>query len=230
MNGRFPTLMTQPPSRLVNPFATCWTRPGALPYCFSAGQSAEQLVAKLAAQHWRGAIVGPHGSGKSTLLESLKPVLVAAGQRIDSISLHDGQCRLPDDFRREFAAKSNRGSDANTATSQEAKWLIIIDGYEQLAWLERLQLLRVSRRNGAGLLVTSHTPVHIPTLIRLAPDLRLVERLVAALCARVSTAITPADVAASHACHGSNVREILFDLYDRHEQRRRELNRRPAAS
>jgi hypothetical protein len=37
----------------------------------------------------------------------------------------------------------------------------------------------------------------------------------------VSTPITDSDVAASHACHGSNVRELLFDLYDRHEQLRR---------
>jgi hypothetical protein len=37
----------------------------------------------------------------------------------------------------------------------------------------------------------------------------------------MATPITPADVAASHACHGANVREIFFDLYDLHEKMRR---------
>jgi hypothetical protein len=44
---------------------------------------------------------------------------------------------------------------------------------------------------------------------------------VADLCTEVSTPVTQNDVAASHACHGSNVREIFFELYDRHERGRR---------
>ena len=60
------------PSRHTNPFATCWTRPGAIAFHFPPGESAEQLVARLAADNWRGEIVGPHGSGKSTLLETLE--------------------------------------------------------------------------------------------------------------------------------------------------------------
>jgi energy-coupling factor transporter ATP-binding protein EcfA2 len=206
----------QPPSRGVNPFATCWTRPGARPYRFSDGQSTDQLIAKLAARLWRGAIIGPHGSGKSTLLEALKPAIIAAGQSIQAISLHDGQRRLPRDF---FAAWK---SDANA--------VFIIDGYEQLGWPARLHLQLRCRSTGAGLLVTSHAPVGIPTLISIAPDRQLVEQLVDNLCTEVSTTITRADIAASHACHGSNVREILFDLYDRHEERRRKSNLSPAAT
>jgi energy-coupling factor transporter ATP-binding protein EcfA2 len=176
------------PSRYDNPFATCWTRPGALPFRFPTGQSAEQLVARLAAQNWHGAIVGPHGSGKSTLLETLKPVLRAAG------------CEF----------------------GEACRTVVIVDGYEQLGWFERLRLTRRCRRKNFGLLVTSHAiPIGIPLLVRLAPNRDVVQRLVADLAAQVSTPITAADVAASHACHGSNVREILFDLYDRHERLRR---------
>ena len=86
------------PSRHDNPFATCWTRPGALSFRFAEGHSAEQLVAKLAAQDWQGAIVGPHGSGKSTLLETLVPRLHAAGLRLHAVTLRDGQRRLPHGF------------------------------------------------------------------------------------------------------------------------------------
>src|SRR4051794_21800064 len=82
-----------PPSRDLNPFATCWTRAGALPYRFNKGQYVEQLLAQLVVQQWLGAIIGPHGSGKSTLLESLKPTIVAAGRSLQAISLHDGQRR-----------------------------------------------------------------------------------------------------------------------------------------
>jgi energy-coupling factor transporter ATP-binding protein EcfA2 len=199
-----------PPSRHGNPFATCWTSPGALQFHFTNNQTAARLAAKLATQQWRGAIIGPHGSGKSTLLESLKPAIVASGRSIQSISLHDGQSSLPRQFFKTCARDSNS--------------LAIIDGYEQLGWLSRLRLWLLCRTSGAGLLVTAHSAVQIPTLVRLTPDRQLVEKLVDNLCSKVSTTITRADIAASHACHGSNVREVFFDLYDRHEERRRKSN------
>jgi energy-coupling factor transporter ATP-binding protein EcfA2 len=205
-----------PPSRGLNPFATCWTRPGALPFRFNNSQSTDQLITKLAAQQWRGAVIGPHGSGKSTLLEALKPAIIAAGRNIKTIALRDGQRRLPRNFFE--------------AWTEAANAVIIIDGYEQLGWPARLHLRLHCRSTGAGLLVTSHTPVRIPTLTHLSPNRQLVEQLVNELCAEVSTTITRADIAASHACHGSNVREILFDLYDRHEERRRKSNLSPAAT
>src|SRR3954447_1962848 len=110
-----------PPSRSDNPFATCWTRPGALSFHFNNGEGIAQLVKKLAAQKWNGAIIGPHGSGKSTLLEALKPAIVATGRSIQAISLHDGQRRLPYTFFKTWPSNSK-------------SIIIIIDGYEQLGW------------------------------------------------------------------------------------------------
>lgn len=203
-------LIQSPPSRFDNPFATCWTRPGALPFSFAAAQSAEQLVARLATQNWRGAIVGPHGSGKSTLLESLKPHLANAGRNVIAISLRDRQRRLPRTFL-----------ESIRSLKSHSKSVIVVDGFEQLGWPHRLFLARYSRRKSAGLFVTAHRPIRIPTLVELTPSEALVARLVADLCSEVSTPITPIDVADSYACHGSNVREIFFDLYDRHERKRR---------
>jgi hypothetical protein len=57
----------------------------------------------------------------------------------------------------------------------------------------------------------------------LSPERGLIERLVADLCAQVPSHITRDDVAASHASRSSNVREIFFDLYDRHERLRRKI-------
>src|SRR5262245_19098489 len=121
------------PSRNDNPFATCWTRPGAIPFRFPKGSDAAQLIAKLAAQNWQGAIIGPHGSGKSTLLETLKPTLVASGRTIHATTLRDGQRRLP-------AAFVDSLSSANV--------IAMIDGYEQLSWFARWQLARQCRHSG----------------------------------------------------------------------------------
>ena len=191
------------PSRHANPFATCWTRPGAIAFQFPAGESAEQLVAKLAAANWRGEIVGPHGSGKSTLLETLKPHLAAAGRSVSAITLRDGQRRLPAEFFRKSLASSRP--------------LVIIDGYEQLSWPSRLSLHWRCRRASAGLVVTTHTSTGLPLLYHTLPSLQLAEQLVSTLTAQNPSPLTAADVAASHACHGSNLRELLFALYDRHE-------------
>jgi hypothetical protein len=193
-----------PPSRYANPFATCWTRPGAIPFRFPAGENAEGLLAKLDRLKWRGAIVGPHGSGKSTLLETLKPLLHEAGIKVIGKTLQNGERRLPAGI-----LPCRKGA------------MIIVDGYEQLSRLERVKLLVACRRRGCGLLVTSHAPTVLPTLLRTEPSERLVYELVERLAAQVSTSIASSDVAASLACHGSNVREIFFDLYDRHEQLRR---------
>jgi hypothetical protein len=196
-----------PTSRDANPFATCWTRPGAIPFHFPDGLDASQLIARLAAQQWCGAIVGPHGSGKSTLLEALKPALRDAGLHVRAITLRDRQRRLP----LEFLSRLPHG-----------RIILVIDGFEQLGWLERWRLSRRRRRTDLGLLVTTHSPPRIPTLVHLAPDERLVQQLFAKLTTTLSTPITPADVAASHACHRGNVREVFFDLYDRHERLRHE--------
>jgi energy-coupling factor transporter ATP-binding protein EcfA2 len=202
------------PSRHANPFATCWTRPGAMTFQFDDGQSAQALVEKLAAQRWRGAIVGPHGCGKSTLLQSLKPAFRPAGMRIHSIAIRDGQRRLP----LEFLSSITRQADNTRA-------IAIVDGYEQLGWLERTRLSRTCRLADCGLLVTSHRPTWISMLVRVAPTEQLVQRLVVKLASRVSTKVTSEDVAASYARHGSNVREMFFDLYDRHEALRRSQRR-----
>lgn len=195
-----------PPSRYSNPFATCWTKPGALAFQFGDGASAERLVERLRNHDWWGEVVGPHGAGKSTLLAALEPAL-ATQRTLHPIALHDGQHRLPRGFLRR-------------ALSSPAA-LVIVDGYEQLRWSDRTLLRWRCRRAGAGLLVTAHQPVGLPAFISLQPDLALVEQLVAVLSTHTVTPVSPSDVAASFAGHGSNVREVFFALYDRHEQLRR---------
>ncbi len=232
------------PSRYDNPFATCWTKPGAIPFHFAAGQSASDVLGRLAASNWRGAIVGEHGSGKSTLLETLKPALTTTGHLHLAITLRDRQRILSKDFVHRMQALGRvarterawlysfvhpatsvakpRGVPTKVAVQTARPPIVIVDGYEQLAWLERFKLVARCRRHALGLVVTSHRRTCLPTLVELIPNLTLVEQLVAGLCDQVSTRIDVNFVAASHACHGSNVREIFFDLYDRYERIRRD--------
>ncbi|MGE3240929.1 MAG: hypothetical protein AB7G28_22985 [Pirellulales bacterium] len=191
------------PSRYSNPFATCWTRPGALPFQFAAGESAEQLVARFAAVGGRGEIVGPHGSGKSTLLEALKPQLAAAGWSVAAVTLRDGERRLPRGFLRQALAAPRP--------------LVIVDGYEQLSHVNRIALRLRCRLSAAALLVTSHASAGWPLIYRTHPTRELAEQLVSSLTARNSSPISLRDIAASHASCGSNLRAMLFALYERHE-------------
>lgn len=191
------------PSRHANPFATCWTRPGAIEFQFPGGDSIESLVARLQAAGGWGEIIGPHGSGKSTLLATLKPYLVVSGWNVSAITLRDGQRHLPQLWLQ----------SALTTTRP----LLVIDGYEQLSWLSRANLIWRCRRASAGLVVTSHARTGVPTLYRTHVDVELARSLVSILTTEHDSPITYADVAASHACHGSNLRELIFALYDRHE-------------
>jgi hypothetical protein len=190
-----------------NPFATRYTRPGAVEFLFPAGMSAAELVERLAQQHWWGAIVGPHGAGKSTLLQTLIPELERVGRRIILIRLLEGERRVP------AKALADGPLDAQT--------LVIVDGYEQLGWWQRWRLARRCRRQGAGLLVTAHQAVGIAELWRVEPSLGATQAVDAQLLADEAAAIAPAVVADLYERHGGNVRETLFALFDHYQRHSR---------
>ncbi len=192
-------------ARRSNPFSTRYVRPGAIPFVFADDCDALSLIALWQSHGRRGAIVGPHGSGKSTLLAALAPALEQAGERVLRINLHDGQRRLPQDV---FEA----------VEAQEAS-TIVVDGYEQLGWLNRKRTRGFCARNQLGLLVTCHREVQLPVLFRTAVDASLAERIVAGLMPQIDPEITSDDVRCACRLHGENLREALFALYDLYEQR-----------
>jgi hypothetical protein len=190
-----------------NPFATRFTRPGAIEFLFPEGDSAQAVVERLREHSWQGEIVGPHGAGKSTLLATLIEPLTLAGRSVVQSTLHQGETSLPealDDWR------------SWIPTTQ-----VIIDGYEQLTWWSRRQLARRVRDRQAGLLVTSHAPTGLPTVMVVAPRLEAAEQVVRRLVPD-KQAITSDDVERSfRACDG-NIREMLFQLYDVYQARHAE--------
>jgi energy-coupling factor transporter ATP-binding protein EcfA2 len=212
-----------------NPFSAARLRPGCIPYLFAPGDDLAALVVRLAANRGRGQIVGPHGSGKSTVLAMLAANLTARGHRIKLIELRDGQRRLPREWRAasdpsQLSMKSIPTSavhDCGPIESQLPATLIFVDGYEQLGWLARRQLSWRCWQAGWGLVVTSHVPVGCPTLATTRVDLATAQAVVETLTADASGKPSPAEVADAFARCGGNLREMLFDLYDRYEAQRR---------
>jgi len=191
---------------IENPFATRYTRPGAIPFVFSPGLSAAALVDRLRGAGWWGQIVGPHGSGKSALLAALETALSQAGRRVLHIELHDGQNRLP--------------IHLGDALRHEPFDLIVSDGYEQLSRFRRYRLRTFCLNHGLGLVATSHTSVRLPELYRTVVHVDLAWQIVARLLGDLSPVIAPDEVAERFSHHGGNMREVLMDLYDLYEDRR----------
>ena len=190
-----------------NPFSARHVRPGAIAYRFPAGQSAEGLLRRLEENGWRGQIVGPHGSGKSALVATLIRSIEQAGRRTVLIELHDAQRRLPVDLRRTDGL--SRGM------------VVIVDGYEQLALWSRFRLGRFCRGRGLGILVTAHASVGLPDLFRTTTSLTLARQIVDQLLAERRRLVAPEEVHQRFKLHQGDLREMLFDLYDLYEQRRR---------
>lgn len=193
-----------------NPFSTRHVRPGAIPFLFPTGVSCELLLERLAVAGWRGQIIGPHGSGKSALLATLIAGIRTLGRDVELIELHDGQRRLPGALR--------------GLSDLPAGALVVVDGYEQLAFWNRLRLRRFCGRKGLGLLVTAHGPVGLPTIFATSPDPALAQRIVQYLLGPQPWPIGLEDLQGRFTRHQGNVRDLLFELYDAYEQSRRAMS------
>lgn len=189
-----------------NPFSVQFTRPDALPFVFSAGESTDSLIERLRKVGWNGQVVGPHGAGKSCFLATLIPALERTGVQVCTIELHNGQRRLP--------------ISLNAVHRERPFGIVAIDGYEQLSWWSRFGLKRFCRKNRIGLLVTSHADAGLPDLYRPEVHVDLAHRLVIRLLGADAKMISPSEVADRFEWHHGNLREVFMDLYDLYEARR----------
>jgi hypothetical protein len=228
-----------------NPFSTRFVKPGAIEYLFSAGWCAQRVIETIAANNWRGAIVGPHGSGKSTLLATLKPHVERLGTQTQLISLHNGERwfdrrwatsmsqpeRHPaDSISRKAQGWPSLGLDFQSARGPFPPCLLIIDGYEQLNQISRWLADCCCRRRGWGLLVTTHSPVSLPTVFEAKPSFEVLKSLLARLISPNVAIITQDDAVEAYAQAHGNLREALFTLYDRYQERATDSNRTPLSS
>lgn len=195
-----PTAGTDTPARL-NPFAA--GRVEALSYRFPDGLDWTVLLERLEALEFRAALVGPEGHGKTSFLEQLGERLEARGFTTRRATLRRGQRRLPRSERRRLFR--NLGS----------RDVLLIDGAQELSRWARWWLRRRSRAAG-GLVVTSHREGLLPTLLRCETSPELLEDLVAELLGvKDREDLAALDLPALYEHHDGNVREALWQLYDR---------------
>ena len=196
------------PTFAHNPFATRFVRPGARPYRFSEGETAAKVVERLKQFGWRGQIVGPHGSGKSSLCQTLLPWLEQSGKQVLTMRMTSDDHRL-------------RQVDAAVWSPA---WLLLIDGFEQLTWVQRQWLLLKTWWHQTGLLITTHRSHGLPVLYRTAVSLDMAQQLVGEW---LSAHGYPVDMLQPEVQSlwedprlQGNFRELLFTLYDLFQRRR----------
>lgn len=180
-----------------NPFAS--NRIENLEFRFPDGVTWEDLLERLEATHFCGAIVGPHGSGKTTLVEQLAPRLKARGFRPEIIRLNSETSmrdkeRLPERLRQ-----------------IEKPGFILLDGAEQLStrhWLP----VRSAATQAAGFIVTVHRVSRLPVLFECSTNAGLLEELVEELTGGRLPATEAPNLFARHS---GNMRDAFRELYDR---------------
>jgi hypothetical protein len=186
-----------------NPFATRYTRPGAIPPLDRRGCPIDiaALIARLDGLE-AAALEAPHGHGKSTLLLALAAALGAMGRPVTMVRVRG--------WRDAWAA-------CHAVVAAPRRTAVFIDGWEQLGLLAAplRAAARVLRRT---LLVTSHRSTGLPLLRACETTPDLLRAIVARLPDRGGP-VDEADIAAAFRRHGGNLRESLYDLYDRVERR-----------
>ena len=209
-----------------NPFSTGRVRPGAIPYLFPDDTKRVELMRRIDRYQGCGQIVGPHGTGKSTLLQWLRRQIASRATPVVLISLQrdpgQGPVVAPDVCRWKPGTQ------------------LLIDGYQQLVWWRRRRFQLQCRRRQIRLIVTTHRPLGLATLVRthVTPALAqtIVDRVLAlppSESGRGTGTIETGEfdlqrlrgsreIARRLARHRGDMRETLFSLYDAFEQWRRE--------
>ena len=144
----------------------------------------------------RAAIVGPHGSGKTTFLRAFE-------KRLDTpvahFFLNDERPAMDSaDWRR-----LQRSVDANA--------VIFLDGAERLGWRAWRRFTRALGSSGRAL-VTQHRKGRWSALVETRSSPQLLAHLIDELSDK---RVDPVDIEALFHGHRGNLREALWECYDR---------------
>lgn len=163
----------------------------------------DKLLARLEAQNWRGALLGPEGSGKTTLLEDFVPYLTTRGWRIRWLRLSRETPRFAPEI----------WTYLESVAPDE---IILFDGAEQLPRRDWKRFLVLSRP-AAGLLITSHRAGLLPTLVecRTTPQLlRAILEEILGNDANLWSVVKDVEYDVLWARHQGNLRHALREIYD----------------
>lgn len=160
----------------------------------------DELLQRLERAEFRGALVGPEGSGKTTLLEDI-------AERLQSLGRPSRWLQIRRETRRDGGRLVDQFLQA--ALTED---VLLVDGVEQLGPMDWRRLRRGSRVH-AGLVITTHAPGRLATLIECRTSVRLLEQMVAELAPEAIERLRPG-LRALFARHAGNVRLCLRELYD----------------
>lgn len=192
-----------------NPFSTRHTRPGMITPRTVEGEEIDlqAMIVRLLAE-WGMTIVGPHGSGKTNLLAAIADAIECEGRRVTSIRAR-GIADALDTLR--------------TIALLPKESVVCIDGWESLGWAVRLLATVFARWRRSRLVVTGHVEGGLPVLTRCATSPELLAAIVDALPDHGGR-IDGTDIDEAFRNHEGNLREALYDLYDRFERRIRRIS------
>jgi Cdc6-like AAA superfamily ATPase len=194
-----------------NPFSTRHVRPGRIAPLDGRGEplDLEALLERLEKLGGSAAIRGPHGSGKTTLLEHLSAALQDRGIPVVRVRL-----RTVGDTATVFRAILHSPPGA----------FVCIDSWDCLGRMPAAVVRLLARVRRCGLIVTTHKTTSLPLLARRDTTPELLAAIVRRLpgCDRVETVrIGPQEIDAAFTRSQGNLREALYELYDRFERLKR---------
>ena len=163
------------------------------------GTTFESILDRLAAMEYRAAIVGYEGAGKTTLLEDLQKVLEDEGKRTRMILVND-------------SALLDRKARRQLFAQLEGDEIVLLDGADAIGYAAWLSLKRRILSQAVGLVITTHRPGRLPTLIHCTTTPELLADIVRDLLPQ-----TGGDEALHRLYdrHQGNIRNCLRTLYDR---------------
>lgn len=169
------------------------------------GTDWDEIMDRLRRLSWRGAVVGPHGSGKSTMLRGLAERLRQLGDWPPAHSLQLGaepERRLARDQLAALLAAARRGE------------FLMIDGAEQIGPFTWCRIRRAAR-SAVGLVITSHRRGRLPLLLATSTSPVTLERCLQRLLPGEPPPFSPEQVRELWRRHRGNVREALWEAYNR---------------
>lgn len=158
----------------------------------------DDILMRLEAMDYRAAIVGPEGAGKTTLLEDLQQALERRGRRTRMVFVNDTS-PLDRSTRRQLLARLR---------SDE---IVLLDGADAIGYAMWFALRRRILSRAAGLVITTHRPGRLPTLIHCTTTPELLSGIVRDLLPE-----RPDNEALQQLYHHhqGNIRSCLRTLYD----------------
>lgn len=177
-----------------NPF--CVARVQTVRYRPLAG-SFDDILLRLEAMNYRGALVGPEGAGKTTLLEDLQQALERQGKRTRLVFVND-----------------TSPLDHQTLMRLKTDEIVLLDGADALGPIQWFLFKRRILKHAAGLVITTHRPGRLPTLTHCTTTPSLLGNIVGDLLPETEK-VDPVVFEQLLDHHRGNIRNCLRDLYDR---------------